>query len=128
MKVIHPLVLPFQGNVFTIRHLMRRPDVRTFFSRNTHPWVLQVGDGACRSMLLLVVLLMWCSCYTATTHRASAYNNKQQCCWLSMSIVSRGGTAVKSAALVAAPLGLAVLAVATVCSVSYTHLTLPTKA
>ena len=49
--------------------------------------------------------------YTATTTlRASANNNKQQCCWLSMSIGGSGGTAVKSAALVAAPFGLAVVA------------------
>ena len=49
--------------------------------------------------------------YTATTtHRASAINNKQQCCWLPMSVGGSGGTAVKSAALLAAPLGLAVLA------------------
>ena len=42
--------------------------------------------------------------------RASADNNKQQCCWSSMCIGSSDGTAVKSAATVAAPLGLAVLA------------------
>ena len=55
-------------------------------------------------MLLLVLF----SCYTVSL-RASV-NNKQQCCWLSMSIGSSVGTAVKSAALVAAPFGLAVLA------------------
>ena len=70
-----------------------------------------VGDAACRSMLILVVLLLWFSCCTApTTHIASANNSKQQCRWSSMSIGSSGSTAVNSAALVAAPLGLAVLA------------------
>ena len=66
-----------------------------------------VGDAACRSVLLAVLLLF--RCYTVI-NRASAINN-QQCCWLSMSIGSSGGTAVKSAPLVAAALGLAVLAV-----------------
>ena len=70
-----------------------------------------VGDAARRSMLILVVLLLWFSCCTApTTHIASANNSKQQCRWSSMSIGSSGSTAVNSAALVAAPLGLAVLA------------------
>ena len=66
-------------------------------------------------MLLLVVLLLL-SCYTAISREAiNINNNKQQCCWLSMSIASNGGTAVKSAALVAAHLGWrCLLAVATV--------------
>ena len=62
-------------------------------------------------MLLLVVLLLLFSCYNAA---ASANNNKQQCGWLSISMGSTGGTAVKSVAVVTAPLGLAVLAVAIV--------------
>ena len=75
-----------------------------------------VGDSACRSMRILVALLLWFSCYTATTHGASASDNKQQCCWLSMSIGSSGGTAVSSAALVAAPfVWRYLLAVAPVC-------------
>ena len=71
-----------------------------------------VGDAACHSMLNLVVLLMWFSCYIAptTTYRSSANNNKQQCCWLSMSIGGSGGTAAKSDTLVAVPFGLAVVA------------------
>ena len=49
--------------------------------------------------------------YTATTtYRASADNDKQQCCWLSMSIGGSGGTAVKYDTFVAAPFGLAVVA------------------
>ena len=77
-----------------------------------------VGDAACRSMLLLVVLSLCISCYTAVPHRASADNNKQQCCWLSLSIIgSSGGTAVKSAALSWLPplVWRCLLAVATVC-------------
>ena len=65
----------------------------------------------CRSMPFVVVLLLWFSFDTA---RPSANNNKQQCGWLSISMGSTGGTAVKSVAVVTAPLGLAVLAVAIV--------------
>ena len=67
-------------------------------------YILRSVD-ACRSMNAASCgALLWFSCYTATTtHRASA-TSKQQCCWLSMSIGSSGGTAVKSAALMAAPL------------------------
>ena len=51
-----------------------------------------------------------------STHRASANNSKQQCCWLSMSIGGSDGTAVKSAAFVAAPfVWRCLLAVAPVC-------------
>ena len=89
------------------------PGVLEAKSWGTHIRLGTTVDGAAfRSMLLLVVmLLLWFSCYTATAHRSSsANNNNQQCCWLSMSIGSSGGTAVKTAALVAAPLGSAVLA------------------
>ena len=69
-----------------------------------------VGDAACRTILILV--MFWFSCYIlrSTAHRVSANDSKQQCCWLYMSIGDSGGTAVKYAALVAAPFGLAVLA------------------
>ena len=69
-----------------------------------------VGDAACRSMLILVVLL-WFSCYMVLLLliRASA-DNIQLCCWLSVPIGGSGGTAVKSAALLAVPVGSAVLA------------------
>ena len=64
-------------------------------------------------MLAAPCRFLWCCCCcgsvdNATTRRASV-NHKQQCCWLSTSIGSSGGTEVKSATLVAAPLGLAVL-------------------
>ena len=46
-----------------------------------------------------------------TTHRASADHNEQQCCWLSMSVIGvSGGTAVKSATIMAPPFGLGVVA------------------
>ena len=89
------------------------PGVLEAKSWGTHIRLGTTVDGAAfRSMLLLVVmLLLWFSCYTATAHRSSsANNNNQQCCWLSMSIGSSSGTALKSAAFVAAPFGLAVLA------------------
>ena len=72
-----------------------------------------VRDASCPSMLILmvgavvVVQLLYC---TATTTQGASANNKQQCYWLSMSIGGSGSTAVKSDALVAVPLGLAVVA------------------
>ena len=63
-------------------------------------------------MLLHFCFLQYCcgSVAVLLLHRASANNDKQQCCWLPMSIGSSRGTAVNSAAVVAAPIGLAVLA------------------
>ena len=63
-------------------------------------------------MLILVVLLLGFSLYTATaTHRASASNNSSAAGCRCLSVASAiGGTAVKYAALVAASFGLAVLA------------------
>ena len=104
----------FRGYIF----LCWLPGVLETKSRRTHITLgTAVGGVACRSMMLLVPLSLRVSCHAAISHKSSAKYNKEQCCWLSMSTGSSGGTAVKSAdLLVDTPLVWpCLLAVATVC-------------
>ena len=68
---------------------------------------MPLQGASCAAVTVVVVQLLYTA---ASTHRAYANNNIQQCCWLSTSFGSSGLTAVETAALVAATLGLAMLA------------------